>query len=175
MTEPIFFEIPIYRINQAKHTIEQEEELKKVADPQIKATAPESYKSAENYFHRELWYPWRYNEVIGYLNLFIMGTQFRADYWKVKKQRYNRGITAKKFQYWGKAIEKQIPKNATSEEIFQVMKDAITECQKTDFKQFHFDLSVFNVIGLFVNWKELTKRLNSFTYPEFRQAFFDSK
>ena len=175
MTEPIFFEIPIYRVPQSKHTAEQQLEKEKLAKPENKLIAPESYKSAEAFFERELWYPWRYNEIIGYLDLFIMGTQFRADYWKVKKQRYNRGITAKKFLYWGKAIEKQIPQIANSAEIYQLMKDAISESNKRDFNNFYFDMSVFNVIGLFVDWKDLSKKLNSFSYPQFRQAYFNAK
>jgi hypothetical protein len=175
MTEPIFFEIPIYRNSLNKHTAEQQAEKDAFAKPENKLIAPESYKSMENYFHMELWYPWRYNEVIGYLNLFIMGNQFRADYWKVKKRRFNRGITKKKFMYYGKAIEKNIPKNATSEQIFELMKIAIIECNKHDFKNFHVDLSTFNVMGAFVDWKELTSKLNSFVYPDLRQTYFDKK
>ncbi|MEO7215536.1 hypothetical protein [Mucilaginibacter sp.] len=71
MTEPIFFEIPIYRVPQSKHTQEQEQEKIKVAKPENKLIAPESFRSAEAYFDREMWYPWRYNEIVGYLDLYI--------------------------------------------------------------------------------------------------------
>jgi len=75
----------------------------------------------------------------------------------------------------GQPLEKSIPKNLSSSEIFELMTKAIVECNQRDFKRFHIDLSAFSVIGTFVDWKELTTKLNSFVYPELRQTYFDNK
>ena len=174
MTEPFFFEIPIYRCTSKDHSSLMEKERDKAADPEIKDIAPESYKNAKDYFDRHLWYGWRYNEIIGSLNLYIMGSQFRADYWLVKKQRFNSGITKKNFAYAGKAFEKSIPRNLTSAEIYKFILETLEHVsQSKEFKRFHFDLTTFKVMGEFVDWALLTEKLNSFAFPERRRKYFE--
>src|SRR5436305_15320129 len=97
MEEPIFYEIPIYRCTLCTHTIYMKDEEQKWMSFQNKEVSPDSYQSAYDYFHHDFWYPWHYNEIIGYLNLYIFGSQFRIDIWFIKKQRIKKGIIKKKF------------------------------------------------------------------------------
>jgi len=149
MNEPIFFEIPIYRCSKKAHGIEMKKEEQKWASP--------------DNFHRFSWYAWKYNEIIGYLNLYIFGSQLRIDIWFVDKQRFNKGILKKKFKLHGKGFEKAIPKNKPSNEIFEFIIENIMQLYKNDFKRYHFDFRTFKVIGQFVNWVELTSKLDSFS------------
>lgn len=173
MTEPTFFEIPIYNRRLSEHTVdmqEQEDNIKKYISP---IDSPESYQAAVNAFHNGIWYPWNYNEIVGYLNLYIMGTQFRADSWFITKKRINKGIIKKTFKQSGKEFEKQIPRGSTSSDIFGFILKQLSELNSKSYKGFHFDLRTFKVIGSFVDWKVLTDRLNSFNYPEYRKAYFE--
>lgn len=175
MTEPIIFEIPIYRCKLAAHTEEVSAYEQKINEEIPKDKFPDSNASMLYHFHSNIWYPWKYNEIVGYLNLYIMGTQFRADVWFVNKQRINKGIIKKRFVYRGKAFETMIPRQSTSADIFQLMLNRIVRLNNIDFMKFHFDLKTFKVIGQFVDWKELTKRLNSYTFPEHRHKYFEEE
>jgi len=159
MNEPIFFEIPIYRCSRKVHSIEMKKEEQKWASP-------------EN-FHRFRWYAWKYNEIVGYLNLFIFGSQFRIDIWFIDKKRINKGIIRKNFKFLGKESEIGIPKNKSSNEIFEFIIENLVKLNRSNFKKYHFDLKTFNVIGQFVDWVELATKLNSFSYPEYRNKYFE--
>jgi hypothetical protein len=173
MTEPIFFEIPIYRCTLASHSTFMDAEEQKVAPIENKEKFPVSYTSAYNYFHKEKWYSWKYNEIVGYLNLYIMGSQFRGDIWFICNQRINKGIIKKKFRLLGKTFEKEIPRLRSSTEIFEFIIETLIQHNKSEYKKYHFDLKTFKVIGQFVDWVELTKKLNSYTYPEHRKKYFE--
>jgi len=174
MTEPIFFEIPIYRCTLSSHSAYMETEEQKFAPIQNKERFPVSYENAYNYFHKERWYSWRYNEIVGYINLYIMGSQFRGDIWLISAKRINKGITKKKFRLLGKTFEKEIPKNKSSTEIFDFIIETLISHNKIQFKKYYFDLKTLKVIGQYVDWIELAKKLNSYTYPEYRRKYFDN-
>ena len=54
-------------------------EEQKMAPLANKAMFPESCANAYNFFHKEKWLSWKYNEIIGFSNLYIMGLQLRGD------------------------------------------------------------------------------------------------
>lgn len=175
MTEPIFFEIPIYRCSLQSHTIDMQLEEAKIIESVPKELYPESHQSILNNFHTSLWYPWKYNEIIGYLNLYIMGGQFRANIFMVDKKRYDKGITKKKYISLGKTLERHIPRSKSSEEIFKFIIEELVNLNKRDYEKFHFDLRTFKVVGNFINWLELVEKLNSYKYPAFRKAYFEGE
>ena len=84
-----FFEIPIYRCTLDAHTEfiarEKDSYLRYVgADP---INTPDSYASALASFERERWYPWRFNEVVGWIRLYRYGSQIRGELWFVRSKR----------------------------------------------------------------------------------------
>ncbi len=87
MTEPIFFEIPIYHRSLSAHTSDMQAQEAKITKTVNKDLYPESFKALYNGFHAAIWYGWKYNEIVGYLNLYILGSQFRADIWFITKKR----------------------------------------------------------------------------------------
>lgn len=167
MIEPHFFEIPIYRCDIDTHTSEMEAMKKKYVNPDWEETAPESYQNMIYYFERDKWYPWRYNEVIGWICLYIFGNQVRGDLWFEDSKRIGKGVRKKKFIYYGKAFEVSIYKDWTSEQIFNKIIDQLEALKRSDttFKKRHIDVKAFKIIGEFVDWKALVDELNSFKYP----------
>ena len=159
MIEPIFFDIPIYRCSKSMHSTYMKIEEQKFA-------------SSDN-FNTYRWYSWKYNEIIGYLNLYIFGSQFRSDIWIIDKKRINKGIIKKKFKFLGKMVEKEIPRNKSSNEIFEFIIESIVQLNKKEYKKYHFDLKALKVIGQFVDWVELTSKLNSFSNTEYRKKYFE--
>ena len=158
MKDSIFFEIPIYRCSIEKYSNEVKVDYQKFAD--------ECYLMGEadikEYFYTKKWNPWKYNNVIGYLNLYILGNQFRADLWKVAKERYNKGITKKEFKYFDKTLQATIPRDLNSIEILEFIKHKLEDLNQKEFKNRYFDLEAFTAIATFVNWKELIEKLNPY-------------
>jgi len=158
MKDSIFFEIPIYRCSIEKHSKEVEMDYQMFAD---KCHLMEE-KDIKGFYYTNMWNPWKYNDVIGYLNLYILGNQFRVDLWKVDKERYNKGITKKQFKYFDKSLQATIPRNLSSIEILEFIKLELTDLNKREFKNRYFDLEAFTAIADFVNWKELVEKLNPY-------------
>lgn len=158
MKDSIFFEIPIYRCSPEKHSKEVEMDYQKFAYK----CYPMDMRDIKEFYYTLIWNHWKYNDIIGYLNLYILGNQFRADLWKVDKKRYNKGITKKQFKYFEKSLQTTIPKDLSSIEILEFIKLKLTDLNKRKFKNRHFDLEAFTAIADFVNWKELVEKLNPY-------------
>ena len=158
MKDFVFFEIPIYRCSIESHTKDVEKDYQKFAENCYLMNK----KDIQLFYYSKIWNPWKYNEIIGYLNLYILGSQIRIDHWKVDKERYNKGITLKPYKYFGKCLEANVPRNLNSIEIFEFIKLKLIDLNKTEFKNRYFDLEAFSRIGNFVNWKELIEKLNPY-------------
>lgn len=175
-TEPIFFEIPIYRTSIESYNSE------------MQLMRDKSYKNFpgiregiyfENFrllIEKNNFYPWKYNEVIGYLNLYVFGCQLRVDYWYVSNKRINKGIHKKKYEWYGKIWESEVDTTKSSNEIFEWILEQL-ECIENEkkFKKRHIDLQVFKVIGRFIDWPNLCLQLNSWKNPEFRDKYFKNE
>ena len=167
MIEQYYFEIPVYRCDPDTHTKEMKIKEKEFTVEEYKETAPISYQNILNHFHHTICYPWKYNEVIGWICLYIMGTQIRGDYYFTSAKRIGKGIRKKKFIYFGKAFEHSLPRNLSSDEIYQELIDVLERINKNErpFKNRYIDLDSLKTIGEFVNWEKLVDKLNSFKNP----------
>lgn len=167
MMEPYFFEIPIYRCDQKTHTKEMELLEKEWVKDEYKDYAPESYQGIYNYFHQSIWYSWRYNEIVGWISLYILGSQIRGDYIFITAKRIGKGIRKKRFRIYGKAFEHTLHRNLTSQEIFDEILSQLKKLMKSDnvLKKRYLDLSSFLALGQYVDWMDLVDKLNSYKYP----------
>lgn len=164
MNQPYFFEIPIYRCDPQTHENEMEKNRKKYVNEDSKDIAPHSFQNMQNFFSEDIRYDWRYNEIIGWLCLYILGTQVRGDYYFVSAKKINKGILKKKFKIMYKAFELSLDKTLTSQEIFNEILSEIEyiNLNVNPFKKRYFDIETFKVIGQFIDWKYLTQKLSSF-------------
>ena len=176
MTEPIFFEIPIYRITKLNFSQEMDSTLEKHYRNYPGDRIGEHFQNYKNVINRNHKYPWKYNEIIGYLNLYIYGSQLRIDYWLVSNQRINKGIRKKKFYYNFKAFEATISKNMISIEIFEWILNQLKILQNDRrFKKRYFDIAAFEVVGKYIDWKTLFDELNSLKNPEIKKEYLKNK
>ena len=173
LSEPIFFEIPIYRCNSKQHSLEYKSYCNKVLNKIDKVKDYNHYQDCIDFLNEHFYYEWKYNETIGYINLFILGSQLRGEYWLIDKLRINKGITKKKYKFIGKILEKEIPQNLNSEEIFNFIIKNLIILNKSEFKTRVLFLNTFYSIGKFVNWVSLIKELNSFTNENFRNYLLE--
>lgn len=167
MVDPYYFEIPVYRCDLETHTKEMKVKEEGFEIDEYKLTAPESYRNLLNHFHRVIWYPWKYNEIIGWVCLYILGNQIRADYYFITSQRIGKGIRKKKFVHSGKAFEHSLERRLSSNEILKEILIKLDGLNKeAPFKNRYIDIESFKIIGEFLAWEKLVDKLNSFKYPK---------
>lgn len=152
-----FLDLPIYRLTLDQHTAALEEAKKKYLAPleAQKEAAPESYVHADRWFDAYHWYPWRYNEIIGWLRLYALGTQIRGELWFVKAKRITQGMR-KRFFYVGKAFESSFRETHSNEQIANGVEKAIRQfLQERRMKRRALDLECFEVAASVLNWRVL--------------------
>ena len=98
---------------------------------------------------------WQYNEIVGWVQLFFLGSQIRGEYWGVDAKRITR-TRKKQFEFKSLKLvpEIDIPHAATNSEIFGVVQDYLSECQKK-LKHRYIDTSRLELIGPYVDWRRL--------------------
>lgn len=100
---------------------------------------------------------WQFTQAVGWIRLFPLYRQMRAEYWFVDSKRINVHMTRRIFEYCGKAFElTYFTGPESSAEIFNQIKQMIENLnQEKPFKGRYIDMEPFQNIGLFVNWRSL--------------------
>lgn len=160
MADTYFFDVPVYRCTNKKHSEEMAAEkfglTKQLADSGFtREQVPNTFSSIENYFDRSLWYPWKYNDIIGWIRVFVCGRQIRGEYWWVLSKRIiKRG--KKQFRYCGKAFESEDITSENSNQIFLLICELLTQLAKErPFKGRFIDIELLSAIGPYINWRDL--------------------
>jgi hypothetical protein len=152
-----FFDIPIYRCSPDQHTSWFAEEKRKSLQPfeATRETAPESLAISKQWFGEWHWYPWRYNEVIGWLRLYALGSQVRAELWYVKAKRIVRE-TRKKIFFVGKEFEISFRSVDSNPEIGKVVLETLRNLKRQSlYRKRYVDLECFEVVSQHLDWKGL--------------------
>lgn len=158
-TERHLFEIPIYRCPISKHT--EELEARRSAWMALSHSsgnpsfASESFATPERYWEYHRWYPWRYNEIIGWLRLLRFGTQIQGELWFSSAKRIGPQPTKPMF-FQGKAFEVEFDSRQTNPEIFSRLKLSIELFQKTKAMRGRFlDLECFSALSPSISWRHI--------------------
>ncbi len=159
--EKYFFDIPIYRCSREKHTQELYKAKKKVLQFMIDLNGIEvknssSYESLGNRYDFRFWYPWRYNEIIGWIRLYALGDQARGDLWFSNAKKIRSNLKNKRIFCRGKAFERTILKNQSSTDIFHTICEELAVQEKEPpIKGRYLDKNMFYYIGKFINWRQI--------------------
>ena len=156
-----FFEIPVYRCTEDNYHDELEKEKlnlfeecgRSLDDP------PNSIKSLLAYYDKNIWEPWYYNQVIGWLKLFVLDNQIRCDYYKLSNKRLLRKMKHKKFLYHGSYLLMEKHREHTSIGFFNELLNSLQDLAKEkQFKKRFMDLGAFARIAPHVDWLALMSR-----------------
>lgn len=111
--------------------------------PISREESPETYRIAEQ--HAETIQPWIFNQIVGWLRLYVIGTSIKAEYYIIKD---------KQFSYQGRAFELN-PKNSdSSTNIYENIRNKIMKINsEKPFKGHYIDIEKFCNIGPYVNWR----------------------
>jgi hypothetical protein len=100
---------------------------------------------------------WQFNDVIGYISIFVDKDQVKAEYWFMRGT-IRREMRNRVFQYRGSAFEIWVLYNDTSDDIYkQILRDLERLKTKKPFKGRYIDMESFQVLGEYINWLDLVK------------------
>lgn len=153
---PDFFDLPVYRVSEDQYYAD----LEKFADERVEAAGgpdrdPDTVAQIREHAKVNFGGPWQYNEIIGYIRLHFVGSQIRGEYFAPSSSRV---VKTRKKVFWRQthklAPEVSIPFTPTSEQIFDLIKEYVDDCQKELPRRF-IDVSQLMRLGPFVDWKGL--------------------
>lgn len=161
MTESYLLEIPIYWKQEDKFDREYERDLKKHLEQFEKVSghcpSDKIKDSLVDNFWKKYIAPWRFNQAIGWIRIYKLGTQLRGEVWIMNARRAGRRITKKQFSMHGKAFELSTYPAQSSMEIFTKLNKEISAIKKIGERKVFLDVECINNIGPHVDWKTLMK------------------
>lgn len=158
-------DLPVYRLPEDQYYTERDAYV----DKKMALISPSSTQNhlstsdrlsdieirARNIFLDQYGGIWRYNEIIGYLRLYFLGYQVRAEYWRVAAKRIVR--TRKKlfeFYDWKVATETELPADGTSSAIYDAIMEHIKDCAAA-LRDRYIDMTPLITLGRHVDWYAL--------------------
>ncbi len=166
MIETFIFDVPIYRVEEASYYADQESyvDARLYEHPELSRSEREVWyrehpdlKTRDSDYHwREYGGPWRFNDVVGYLRLYLNGYQVRGQLWYVnvkrilRKPRHKR-LFCKNTRF---GIPVDISPQSSNREIFNQIIQYL-DSVRPRFKNRFIDSALLETVGPYVDWKSL--------------------
>ena len=166
---PVFFELPVYRVPRNRYYADRDRAIEKQifgkhpkeieANKAHYAEYPDSEARFRNTLEENYGGPWEFNDVVGYVRLYFLGSQIRGELWMVDATRIARRSRKPIRPYHWKVVpEIEIPRNSTNGEIFAIVSDYVAEAKKELHPRF-LDTSTFEITGRHIDWRALWSAL----------------
>lgn len=158
-----FFELPIYRCSEDDFNRQYKKDLNERLQPlaeSISAPPEDSavLRNAEQNFWENYGGPWRYNQLVGWLQLYVGSDQIRGELWEVNAKRVERRMRHKQMRPTGKAFEIYCFPEDTSADILERVRGELAQFQKR-FRggRFTLDTECFDNTARALDWRALVK------------------
>lgn len=155
--------LPVYRLAEKKYYSQREQFIEKTIfggpdgdfKKQHAKDEPQWYAMYKAHLCTTYGGAWSFNEIIGYIELYIMGDQIRGSYWQDDKKRFSKS-RRKQFIYKTHKLAPEIsfPRKASSEDIYHTILEYIDNCQ-VYLKERYIDRSNLMNMGKYVNWRAM--------------------
>jgi hypothetical protein len=155
------FDIPIYRCSLEQHKLELEREKEKFVSIAT-GDSPEMERLRKNLsilYDDTKWYMWKYNEIIGWINLHSVGHLIKGDIYLTDKSKKITRRGKKTFINSRIAFDIPIYGRDTSEVIFSKVLERLRSLPKTyqSLRKRYIDLTKFENAGRFIDWYSLVR------------------
>ncbi len=161
MRETYFFDLPVYRISEKKFHQDRDAWVDSIMYPKNFLQAEElrvrdqvnlEYLASRRARLADCYGCWMFNDIVGYIRLFILGTQVRGEYFAVDKKRMFKTLTKKFIWHTDKLVpEVDIRKPYSRRDILEAIQNYIDGCKK-HLPRRHIDTSIFDSIADHVDW-----------------------
>jgi len=163
MRDQYIFDIPIYRKTKDDFNNEIKTSLgSRVGwiishDLDRRPLKNETYDRLKDSVIRESGGPWQFNQIIGWLRLFVEGNTIGGHFWWIDAKRLNRKIRYKRLYLTtpSDVLQAWFPKESSTEIFDKLLNDLTTMAKEPKYKKHYFDLDVFRRIGPFIDWRDL--------------------
>ncbi len=160
-----FMVIPVYRLSEDKYYSQMNEDFEKLIsrswDINFRRNNPDMVESWRISHRSSYGGDWEFNEVVGHIKLFFMGSQIRGEYWGTEPQRKVR-TRKKKFEFKAhKLVAEGAIWEKTSDGVLAAIEEYLSRC-KEELKGRYIDLREFEALKNYVNWFDVHKTTNVF-------------
>lgn len=159
--DKFFFEIPIYRCSQEKFHNDYDRDLNNHLDTiwpngERYSLSRHTVEFAKQHFWERYGAPWNFNQAVGWLRLFVTGSQIRADLWFTNAKKLLRWPKHRQISLIGKGFELTFWPEDSTPQIYETVLNELVEFEK-HFRggRLKLDLECFKNIGTHINWRAL--------------------
>jgi len=158
------FEIPIYRISPTSFDSELEKKLDRLTFPNPLSSFEEHYapeKAKEKYqeyrdkHQSDIAYPWKFNEIIGWILLNIDSDIFSGELFLKKGERIGKS-SRRRISHKDEAFRFDVTQQMTNMDIYsRVMTNLKNLKGQGILKKRFIDMNRFETVGKYLNWKKM--------------------
>ena len=147
------YDVAVYRLREADYYAQRDAHVEQVLG--ANRATPEADSAFRAHVEKSYGGPWRFNEIVGYIRLFLLGSQVRGEYFRVDARRI---VRTRRKTLWlvahKLAPEQEIPSGATSAQVLAAIRQYLDMCGK-EIPGRHMDLATFDAIAPHVDWRSL--------------------
>ncbi|MBD1388317.1 hypothetical protein IC617_02655 [Neiella sp. HB171785] len=160
-----FIVIPVYRLPEDKYYSEMNKDFEKLVsstwDEDFRKNNPDLVENWKRSHRSSYGGDWEFNEIIGHIKLFFMGSQVRGEYWSTKPRRKVK-TRKKEFEFKAHklAAESEIW-DKTNSGILSAIEEYLSRCER-ELKNRHIDLREFEALKAHIDWVSVHKVKNKF-------------
>lgn len=161
--DKFFLVIPVYRLDEEKYYAglrkNFEHSISEVWSEEFCQSNPGLVQGYQQHHHYSYGGAWEFNEVVGHIKLYFLGTQVRGEYWSTGPKRKVK-TRRKQFEYKTHklAVEERI-REKTSAGVLAAVEEYLIGC-KRELKNRHIDLREFNMLKNHLDWLSLFAETN---------------
>lgn len=158
MVHAYLYDLPVYRISSVAYNADMDARVAAQLDGMREVPGYEPPEHVvmfiKDHQYRKFG-PWRFNEIVGYIRLHVLGTQIRGEYFSAEKKRSSTG-RHKVFTYRTHklAVEIEIRRQSfiTSEQVWDAMQRYVDRCRKELKRGRVIEDSLLRALGPHVDW-----------------------
>ncbi len=147
LKEKNLFKIPVYKISE-------EEYYEKMAN-YIAKNNPDDNPQFEHHLRKKFGGDWEYNEIVGHIKIYIIGTKIKCEYWETDKKVRVGSRTKTFIKISDRYCESQIFKWQSNDELKSVIIECIEQVKKivtTRIKTAYVDTEIFDILVEHIDW-----------------------
>lgn len=158
MKRIFFFDLPVYRVTEKEYEKEWGNSPQNKTLKNLYSLSKELKIEAESAMRIEFGGPWKYNNIIGYMSLYIHGSQIRGEYYSSNKKRIlrkGRGTIVYKAHKLAIEVDLDICSKDNSvifKQIKSYIKSCIVDINKYRKKKRSVDTTNFDKVGKYIDW-----------------------
>jgi len=162
-----FFVVPVYRLQEEKYYSEMnsdfEKQISEAWDDSFRQNNPDLVRGWQQHHRSSYGGDWEFNEIIGYIKLYFMGTQVRGEYWSTIPRSKIR-TRRKLFEYKTHKLYVECEvRETTNEGVLSAVHEYLIGCKK-QLRNRYVDLREFDALKIHLDWKSLFETKNQFPH-----------